>query len=186
MIGSKITSYAAVSGEENLFFMMKKMGYLRRIKLRDRQFLFFRNMGCNSRVAQALSQTGINTAAIDSGGTALHNLNRDNPKCPEMVRTLIGLGVPVNARDEYGYTALMKDYPVEIVRSLLESGADPNLTDEYGQSALFHTTNDEVALLLLRAGADPYIGDKGHAFVDVVKKSDMPMSSAWIEENAKR
>ena len=84
-----------------------------------------------------------------------------------MVKLLLEKGAPVNSRDHYRKTALMKacDQP-ELIKLLLDNGADARLFDSNGEYALLHlvkkinqgrTINPkylDVIELLLEKGAD--------------------------------
>jgi len=78
----------------------------------------------------------------------------------ERVRLLLENGANVNARDRYGWTALMwavfKGYK-EIVKLLLENGADVNVRDFFGNTALKFASMkigcEEIVELLKSYGA---------------------------------
>jgi uncharacterized protein len=78
----------------------------------------------------------------------------------EKVRRLVEHGADINAKDEYGQTALMKAAhrgQVELVRLLIKNGADLNTTAKYNLSALMLSLiagHPDVARLLIEAGAD--------------------------------
>lgn len=60
---------------------------------------------------------------------------------PELVKVLIFHGADVNARDEFGMTALMWaakwGYPTpELLKTLVSHGADVNIRNEFGRTAL--------------------------------------------------
>jgi uncharacterized protein len=78
----------------------------------------------------------------------------------EKVLLLLANGTDINAKDQYGQTALMNAAhrgQVELVRLLIEHGADLNITAKYNLSALMLSLiarQPEVARLLIEAGAD--------------------------------
>src|SRR6185503_20457349 len=78
----------------------------------------------------------------------------------EKVLLLLANGTDINAKDQYGQTALMNAAhrgQVELVRLLLEKGADLNTTAKYNLSALMLSLiagHPDVARLLIEAGAD--------------------------------
>jgi len=75
-------------------------------------------------------------------------------------KSLLAEGADVNARDEYGRTALMEAAAfneVDMVKMLIESGADVNAVDKYGYTALMLAAFygfKEIVELLLEHGAD--------------------------------
>lgn len=80
------------------------------------------------------------------------------------VRALLDAGMPVDARDREGETALLAaagSRQPALVRLLLDRGADPNLAGRTGRTALAEAAWDgEVAIMrmLLDAGAEPSAG----------------------------
>jgi ankyrin repeat protein len=91
-------------------------------------------------------------------------LMRKAKRCnKEKVLALIEKGVDVNAKDKYGWTALIEAsfcQDSELIRVLIDAGADVNATSFYSfETALHFATNSEYAnrdivKLLLNAGAD--------------------------------
>ncbi|HEX4955537.1 MAG TPA: ankyrin repeat domain-containing protein [Thermoanaerobaculia bacterium] len=78
------------------------------------------------------------------------------------VRALLDQGVPVDAADEYGATALSRAADkghAEIVKLLLERGAKPDVADTFYESTPItwaaYNGHAEVVKLLIAAGADP-------------------------------
>jgi hypothetical protein len=83
----------------------------------------------------------------------------------DAVRLLLDHGALVDARDEYGFTALTmaisKRNP-ELVRMLLEHGANPNAPDDLNMPPLLWALmlrQTECACALLEHGADPNASD---------------------------
>ena len=85
----------------------------------------------------------------------------------EKVRLLIQKGVDIDAKDQYGQTALMNAAhagQVELVHLLVEQGADLDHTAKYNLSALMLALiahHSEVARLLIEASADVNISGNG-------------------------
>ena len=81
------------------------------------------------------------------------------------VHHLLETGAVVDARDEAGYTALMRAAyarQAEIIRLLLAAGADVNARSQSGETALIGAAlggSVEVVRLLLDVGADVYAED---------------------------
>ena len=77
----------------------------------------------------------------------------------EIVNALIKAGTNVNAKNNYGMTALMlaaRGGHTEIINALIEAGAD-NLTDSEGKTALiyaaWYNSNAETVNALIDAGS---------------------------------
>jgi ankyrin repeat protein len=72
------------------------------------------------------------------GNTHLHNAVREGAE-PFVIKFLLERGVDVNARNEWGETALViaaRDGRDALVEILLNNGADPNIRTKAGYSAL--------------------------------------------------
>jgi ankyrin repeat protein len=70
----------------------------------------------------------------------------------EKALAALNRGADVNARDQYGRTALMRARE-NMARLLLKRGANVHLRDKYGATALFHASSEKIELLL-EHGAD--------------------------------
>ncbi len=81
-----------------------------------------------------------------------------------MVRSLVGRRAQVNARDNFGQTALMYCGDVAIALVLIDHGALVNARDRDGSSALLAAGkrgNDRLMKLLIDRGANPSVMDEG-------------------------
>jgi ankyrin repeat protein len=97
------------------------------------------------------------------------------------VKDAIKNGVDVNAKDDYGRTALMaaarfNENP-EVISLLLKKGADINAQDNDGDTALIHSAisgfNPEVITILLINSADVKIINKdGKKAIDYARAPD--------------
>jgi ankyrin repeat protein len=71
---------------------------------------------------------------------------------PEGVATAVARGIPVNARGEWGYTALQRTVlwkpRRELVIALLEAGADPNVKNFFGKTSVWAGAYDSTADIL--------------------------------------
>lgn len=65
---------------------------------------------------------------------------------PTLIKLLITAGANVNARDNYGYTVLMRTNNHKIAKILIKAGADVNGKNTYGVTAL-DLINDSIARL---------------------------------------
>ncbi len=101
----------------------------------------------------------------------------------ERVRELLDSGVPVNAENEYGTTALFFAADrghLDLVLLLLERGADPDLSDRfYGATPMVWALTNEhtdVAALLLRHGASGAID----ALFDAIRNNNAELAAAAL------
>lgn len=94
------------------------------------------------------------------GNTHLHNAVREGAK-PFVIEFLLERGVDLNARNEFGETALLiaaRDGRGALVEILLNNGADPNIPTKAGYSALTMAKDNghaNVAERLVAHGAKP-------------------------------
>ena len=75
----------------------------------------------------------------------------------EVVKILIDAGADVNARNDYGATALHLyewNANLEKMKLLIQAGADVNARDIYGRTPLYNTRIAEQIQLLIDSGAD--------------------------------
>lgn len=110
-------------------------------------------------LAQMFLRKGVNARTrLSNGETFL--MQAVNMR-PETAKLLIQSGADVNAKDDFGRTALMyaaKFYNARLVKTLLDHGADPNAMDRSGHSALRYAnqTNYAPVLKLLKAALARY------------------------------
>jgi len=188
-IGTLIAQYAAQTGDEMLFDEMDSRGYVDRMSKRGLNDTFAYGTGCSARIAKALVAAGASPKAQGSDGNALHALRSSYGPCPsaeigkrvEMARILIALGVPLEARDELGWTPLMGCDDPEIAQVLLNAGADANAQDKDGTTPILSVDDDRVAILLLRAGANPRAKDKDGTVRDQARKYHWPATLSWLD-----
>ncbi len=91
-------------------------------------------------------------ATNENGDTFLIAASRQGSL--KIVKSLIGYGADVNAKNNDGRTALMLTSNLEIAKLLIDSGADVNAKNNDGGTALMLTSNLEIAKLLIDNGAD--------------------------------
>jgi len=183
---------AAIQGSEPLFDKLVARGV---VKTAPRSTLTqaFNHLGCSPPIAHALDKTGADPHATGDQGTALTALRGaastcgDHPeKLLDMARTLIELGVPLEARDSLGWTALMGCDSPALAQLLLAHGANPQAHDEKGTTPLLSTDDDRVALILLRAGAGPKARNEGGSVRAQAIKYHMPATLAWLDAHGIR
>ncbi len=174
-----------------LFEELARRGWLRRVPAADLSQAFARGGGgCNPVIAKGLVGAGADPAARGPAGeTALIaalesyscNLAEGRDAGP-MASLLIGLGVPVNAADKNGETALYKAARLEIVKLLLAAGARVDIRNAKGLSPAFGNADDSIVLTLLEAGADPRGCSSGGLTLRQKARNDrMPGTLAWLD-----
>ena len=102
------------------------------------------------------------------------NLNR--------VKTLLNQGVPVNSRDQYGYTPLHNAAYISgnlsVVQELLKRGAHLNPRTNTGRTPLYLAAlakHPHVVHALIRAGVNPkYRSIYGHRAHNIANKRSIP------------
>lgn len=190
-LGALLTAWAADAGQEPLFDRLLRAGYLKQLDPARLSRVFAGEMGCSPDIARALAAAGADPAKGSESGTALTALRSSYSACAKMgeaqtlamAETLIELGVPLEARDELGWTALMGCESPALAWLLLARGADPNARDKNGTTPVLSTDDDRVALILLRAGADPRAKDENGSVRDQAKKGTMPATLAWLDQH---
>jgi TonB family protein len=193
-LGPLLAYQAAISGNEALFGRLASMGYVARIDRNQLNEAFASGMGCSPAIAKALVKAGADPRATGRSGTALTAIRGSSSICErfdeahlvEMARTLIQLGVPLEARDDLGWTALMGCDSPALERLLLEHGANPNARDGEGTTPVLSTDEDRVALILLRAGADPRAKNHDGSVRQQAIKGVMPATLAWLDAHGVR
>ena len=126
-------------------------------------------------VAAIESDIDVDPAARDRNGwTPLHEAVRDSQ--PDVVRALLAAGADVNARIDYGSTALLLAVEATwldtvVIRTLLDARADTELANRSGLTPLLSAAlrkRSEAFTMLLAAGADPCARDaQGRTIVDL-------------------
>ena len=110
---------------------------------------FFIKYGTDIQTVSSTGDTPLCIAAGLSDGAGL-------------VRKLISLGAPVDAKNKYGSTPLLMSSSAEVSEILLNMGADINAANSYGSTpahiAAYHGKSAILALLLSR-GADIHAAD---------------------------
>jgi hypothetical protein len=122
--------------------------------------------------ANAKSDYGKNAVLGALGGSGI----TDGPGCAQTLDILLKAGAPVNGRDNFGETALIKNCcSPEIAKILIAHGADVNARDNQGRTALMNSWHKDVSIVLLQAGADPYLkDDEGHSALDALAGDKNP------------
>jgi hypothetical protein len=191
-LGEAAVRRAIETGRVPVFEALRRKGWLSRTPAAVLSTAFAEAAGgCDPGMARALVAAGADPSARGSGGeTALMNAlqgpgpcyGRDTSHVVAVVQELIRLGVPVDAADEEGKTALFKVPRVEFARLLLASGARAGVYDREGRSPALSSWDDAVVLTLLRAGADPAGKNfEGKTLAEVARERTMPATLAWLE-----
>jgi hypothetical protein len=191
-VGTTLVRVAASQGREALFNKLAARNVLSAMP-RSAINAAFNNIGCSPKIARALVASGADPRIAGDNGTALTGLRGSAPTCEEqpdkmleMARTLIALGVPLEARDSLGWTALMGCDSTEFAQLLLAHGADPKARDKEGTTTVLATDDDRVALILLRGGADPRARKRKESVRSTATKSHWPATLAWLDEHGVR
>ncbi|QNA85115.1 hypothetical protein G4G27_14755 [Sphingomonas sp. So64.6b] len=190
-IGSVIASYAAETGNEALFEDMSRAGQVARMSKKSLDSALLSGMGCSARIAKALVEAGANPKAVGENGNALHALRSSYGRCAyagsakrvEMAAALVALGVPLEAKDNIGWTPLMGCDDPAVTRILLNAGANPNAKDGDGTTVVLSVDDDRVVLTLLRAGADPKAKDRDGTLRQQARKRHWPGTLNWLDEH---
>ena len=188
-VGTTLVQVAARRGLEALFDKLADRKALAAMP-RSAVNATFIGVGCSPKIARALVSSGADPHGTSEGGTALTALRGSAATCEEqpdhmleMARTLIALGVPLEARDDLGWTALMGCDSPELAQLLLAHGANPKARASDGTTPVLATDDDRVALILLRAGADPRArNDRGTVRSNAIK-GHWPATLAWLDEH---
>jgi hypothetical protein len=187
-LGSLIADYSARNGAESLFEKMAELGFVKRLGEQRLSAVLASSMGCSVSIAKSLIAAGANPKAQGKNGNALHALVSASHGCEsvdletkvKMAQTLIALGVPLEARDEYGLTPLMDCNLPEIAKVFLDAGANVNARTDDGATPILLARDDRVALMLLRAGADLRAKTKDDNVRDRARNRHWPATLAWL------
>lgn len=193
-VGSVLIYEAALAGAEQLFERLDHQGWTARMSPRLRDQAFASGSGCNPTIAKMLARAGAEPRAAGESGTSLTAIrmswgacqNAGEQRMLEMAKVLIDLGVPLEAHDDLGWTALMGCDSPELARLLLARGANVNARAKDGTTPVLATDDDRVALILLRAGADPRAKDENGSVREQAIKQHMPATLAWLDAHGIR
>ena len=131
-LGAALVQAAAAQGREDLFAKLSERSVL---KLMSRPELTsaFMGVGCSAKIARSLVEHGAEPHVVGDNGTALTRLRGSGSSCEgnsdkmlETARTLIALGVPLEAPDNLGWAALMGSDSPKLAQLLLAHSANPN------------------------------------------------------------
>ena len=101
-------------------------------------------------IAGGADPTAADTRDVGQGWTPLHFAAAAGD--PELVRALLAVGAPVDARSVTGQTPLWwacNDGQLAAARELLAAGADPNARSDEGYSPLGRVLRSDPALVAL-------------------------------------
>lgn len=188
-VGTTLVQAAAASGSEGLFAKLKQRQVLSSMS-RAAITTAFSGVECSASIARALVEAGGDPKVVTGIGTPLTRLRGSGGSCEqqpekmmEVARTLVMLGVPLEARDGLGWTALMGCDSLELVQLLLRHGANPKARTKDGTTPVLATDDDRVAVMLLRAGADPRAKNDQGSVRSTAVKNVWPATIAWLDEH---
>jgi len=191
-LGSILLQAAAQRGSDPLFNALVAHGVMNTVSKSALNEAFL-TVGCSPAIGRALVKAGADPRGMGKNGTALTALRSSYSTCDatpektlEMASELIQLGVPLEARDNLGWTALMGCESPELAQLLLNHGADPKARAKDGTTTVLATDDDRVALILLRAGADPLARNDNGTVRDQAVKGHMPATLAWLDAHGIR
>lgn len=159
--GRTCVSWAATRGDETSLETL--LGYGADPNIPDIQGSMPLHHVRDATCGKLLLRYGANLLARNSfGRTSLHTICRDDggDGALEMLKTLVEMGIDINATDHDGETALMNaslNRYTHCARYLLANGADPNIVNSSGDGAIhFAAMYDAHAILheLLARGAN--------------------------------
>lgn len=191
-LGAILLQAAAQRGSDQLFDVLVAHGVMNTVTKSALNDTFLA-VGCSPTIVRSLVKAGADPRSFGENGTALTALRSSYSTCDatperrlEMASELIQLGVPLEARDNLGWTALMGCESPELAQLLLNHGADPKARAKDGTTTVLATDDDRVALLLLRAGADPLARNDNGTVRDQAVKGHMPATLVWLDAHGIR
>lgn len=191
-LGIWVTEVAAAFGRPSVLAKLDELGWLKRASQKNLERAFARGAGCDGEVARILVAQGVDPLTRNTDGdTALISLmgSQDCKKIghdmARAVSTLLDVGVPVDATNTDGETALMHAEDDAIASLLLKAGANPNLRSNDGRKAILSSWDDRTVLTLLAAGADPSGFDNENRTLRqrAMSAACMPGTIAWLDQH---
>ncbi|UIJ44629.1 DUF6438 domain-containing protein [Sphingomonas cannabina] len=189
VLGNWLLSRALEGPSTRLFGKLVDRGVLEKADKTMLTALLHNGAACSPAIARALAKAGAEARRPPAGTSALTAIResygvcegRSEDEVAEMAVALLDLGVPTEARDDLGWTALMGVDSPALAKVLLAHHADPNARDKDGTTPLLATDDDRVARLLLEAGADPRVHDDNGTVRQQALKQHMPATLAWLD-----
>lgn len=191
-LGEFLVMQAAQNGRIAVFNKLAEMGWLRRLSKKGAERALLTGCGCNAEIAERLIKAGADPAARDGYdrtalmiAAALSHDDCGNPANKQtLIRTLVRLGVPINASDRKGETALFRANDLVTIKSLLAAGADPNIRSKNGDWAVLDQGDDEVIFAMLRAGANPHVSNTYYRSIrHKAELSDLRRTLEWLDKH---
>ncbi len=147
------------------------------------------------------ARDGVEAANVPSGGSGRRQMKREweeaiRDRETERIVDLINAGIPIDARDRHGQTALMiaaRHGWGEVTDLLVDHGANLDVTAKFGLSALMLAVinrHPAVVETLVNAGADVALrgtgapGFHGKTAAELADGSDQPAVARLIRERA--
>jgi hypothetical protein len=190
-LGQLLLQQSVLFHRPAIFRELERRGWLGRTPIAILSRIFAEGGGgCDPAIAEGLVRAGADPAALDSKGKTALMTAFESYSCGfkrrsdlrPLVSTLIRLGVPLEAADKEGETALFKTDRLELVRLLLAAGARADVKDRNGRSPALSSWDDSVLLTLLEAGADPGgRNSENKTLRELARERHMPGTLAWLD-----
>jgi hypothetical protein len=129
------------------------------------------------------AQFGVERQAMEDARVSGETTIRDESRAAvATIKPLVAAGVPPEAVDKDGRTALYEAGSYDAVVALLAAGARADMVDRNGRSPALVQWDDRAIVALLGAGASPSgRGGDGKTLRERAAGAPMPATLAWLD-----